>query len=372
MRIAIFSTNTYPTPPINEKVVYAPIWLAHYLAEGLKKKGHQVSLFASSDSTSKVKIISHGLISMAHNKKWTKTFENAVGAWKMVLKQNYELLLATELIRQAQEHKFDIIQFHSMHHFIHFSRVVKIPVCYSIHDPLNYPVKSHAVKRIYETFNEQKVKNAYIISLSNAQRKPLPNLNYIATVYNGIDTELFSFSPKQGKYLAFAGRIIPGKGLHIAVKVAQKTKLKLKIAGPIMHKKYWEKKIKPHLSRNITYQGMINQKEMVILYQKAKAFLMPTLLEESFGLVVAEAMSCGTPAIGFDNGAVREVINHGKTGFVVNNEREMIKAVKKIDKIKREECRKWVTDNFSLQAMIDGYEKVYLKILKKHEHSKKS
>ena len=146
---------------------------------------------------------------------------------------------------------------------------------------------------------------------------------------------------------------------------------KLIIAGPIMRKRYWEKRIKPHLGRNIIYKGMISQKEMVKLYQKAKGFLMPTLLEESFGLVVAEAMSCGTPAIGFDNGAIKEVIDHGKTGFVVKNERGMIKAVKNLDKIKREDCRKWVVDNFSLQAMIDGYEKVYLKILKKHGQSKK-
>lgn len=370
MRIALFSTNQYPTPPIKEKVVYAPIWLTHYLAEGLKKKGHDVFLFASSDSTSKVKIVSNGLPSLMHNKKWLPAFQKASTTWKLLLRQNYEFLLVSKLLQMAQQREFDIIQFHAAHHFIHLSHLIKTPVCFSAHDPFNYPPSTKAVKMIYEAFNQNKAKNAFFISLSKTQRKPLPNLKYAGTVYNGIDTNFFRPLPsykQQRKYLLFVGRIIPRKGLDIAIRVAQKTNHPLKIAGPVWgQEEYWKTKIKPHLSKNIAYQGMINQKQLVSLYQKAKALLMPTLLEESFGLVMAESMACGTPAIGFNRGAVPEVIKHNKTGFVVNNEKEMIEAVGKIDKIKREDCRQRVEKKFSLQVMVDGYEKIYQKILRKY------
>ena len=365
MKIALFATNIYPTPPINEKIVYAPLWLTHYIAEGLKKKGHQVYLFASDDSTSDVNIISDNLPSLSKNKEWNKAFGNSKANWRMVLRTGYEMQLVAKLVEMAQKDKFDIIQFHSMHFWVYLASLMKnTPLFYSFHDPLNFPKETKAVKLIYKTFHEKKIKNAHFISLSNTQRKPLPNLNYAGTVYNGIDVDRFKFSEKQGSYLAFAGRIIRGKGLDIAIRVAQKTNQTLKIASPVNDHKYWEKEIKPHLGRKIIYKGMLSQKTMVAFYQKAKAFLMPTLLEESFGLVLTEAMSCGTPVIGFNRGAVPEIIAQGKTGFVVHNERGMIQAVKKIDSIKREDCRQRVIENFSLQKMIDGYEKIYLKYAK--------
>ena len=171
------------------------------------------------------------------------------------------------------------------------------------------------------------------------------------------------------EYLAFAGRIVPQKGLDIAVRVAKKTGKKLKIAGPVgpEQKGYWDKKIKPYLSDKITYEGMLPAKQMPEFYKNAEALLMPILWPESFGLVMTEAMACGTPVVAFNRGSVSEVIKNNKSGFIVKDEKQMIAAVKKIDEIKRFDCRRWVEDNFSLENMVDNYEKLYLRTTKKRK-----
>lgn len=380
MKIAIFCTNFYDTPPLGKKIVHAPLWLTHQLAEGLTKKGHKVYLFASSGSQTKAsKIISANMPCLEKNKEWALAFKKLdkkekliikgkyeftwATKWKEVLRENYELLLGSELAKMAQKGIFDIVQFHSPLRVLHFASVMNLPVFFTMHDPLTHPFQSNTVKTIAKSF-----KNVKFISISNAQRKPAPNLNWTATIYNGTDLSEFAFSGKKGSYLAFAGRIVPQKGLDIAVKIAKKINKRLKIVGKLgdEQKDYWNKKIKPYLSKKITYEGMIPKKEMAHFYQKAEALLMPIQWHEPFGLVMTEAMSCGTPVIGFDRGSVGEVVKNNKTGFIVNNEKEMIKAVQKIDTIKREDCRTWVEKNFSLEKMVDNYEKLYLKALKKY------
>lgn len=381
LRIAIMATNLYPTPPNNEKSIYAPLWLTHQLTEGLVKKGHEVFLFGATGSKTKAKLISNNLPPLGEHKEWGKSYKqlNDISKqiseanygltwsikWKEVLRENYEMLLASKLFQMAQQNKFDIIQFHSPIRMLHFASLVKTPVVATIHDTFPHPLGSNAVKLTYKYLD--KYYDLHFISVSNAQRKPLPNINYVATIYHGIDIKKFAFKEGPGEYLAFAGRIVPQKGIHVAIEAAKATGHKLKIAGPIPPESetYWQQKIKPQLSSQITYQGMLTSKKMVSFYQNAEALLMPISLPESFGLVMAEAMACGTPVIAFPKGAIPEVIKHKKTGFVVKNQAEMIKAVKNIDKIKREDCRKWVEDNFSLQTMIDNYEKVYYKIINK-------
>ena len=367
MRIALFATNFYPTPNRKEQKIYAPLWLTYYLAEELVKRGHKVFLFASSDSKTSATLISNNIPSLKKNKEWFSFYKKVNDTWKEIIRENYELSLISKLCQMSQEKKFDIIQFHSKPRVLHLASLIKTPVCFTLHDPFNYPIRTNTLKLIYRHFQKNKIKNIYFVSISNAQRKPLPTLNYAATIYNGIDIKKFSFSEKKGDYLAFAGRIMPRKGVEIAVQIAQKTGKKLKIAGeiPTDHLDYWNTKINPYLSRKITYEGMLTQKQMVPFYQKAEALLMPILWKEPFGLVMAEAMACGTPVIGFKRASIPEIVKHNKTGYVVKGKNEMIKAVKKIDKIKREDCRSWVEKNFSLKKMVDGYEKVYYKMLKK-------
>ena len=376
MRIAIFGTNYASTPP-SKKQIYAPLNLAWYLAEGLVKKGHKVFLFGSSDSKTSAKLISNNLPSFGKNKEWNRAFKKLVEKeslimkgrheftwatkWKEVLRENYELMLAVKLQEMAQKGIFDVIQFHSPLRVLHFTQSIKAPVFFTMHDPVMHPFGSGTVKTIAESF-----KKVNFISISNAQKKPAPKINWVETVYNGTDTSQFKFSEKKGSYLAFAGRIVPQKGLDIAVKVAKTTNKRLRIAGPINaeHQNYWDKEIKPYLSSKITYEGTIPLNKIQSFYQGAEALLMPILWAESFGLVMTEAMACGTPVIAFNKGSVPEVIKNKKTGFIVKNEKQMIKAVKNIDKIKRQDCRRWVVDNFSIEKMVDNYEKLYLKLSK--------
>jgi len=385
MRIALFSTNFYPTPPSGEKIIYAPLWITHYLSEGLVKKGHKVFLFASSDSKTSATLISNSLPSLRRNKNWFLVYKKLVEkekeiiqgkyelswavTWKEILRENYEFLLAVKLYEMAQKKMFDIIQFHSRPNVLPLSFLLKTPIVFTFHNHFNFPLGTNSLKLIYSSFKKEKSKNIHFITLSKAQRKTLPNLNYAATIPNGVDVQKFSFSEKRGDYLAFAGRILPWKGIETAIQVAKKTGKKLKIAGPIPpdYLDFWKRKIKPSLSRNITYEGMLNQNQMVSFYQGAQAFLMPILYDEAFGLVMIEAMASGTPVIAFRKNPVPEIVKDGKTGFIVKNTKEMTEAIRKINQIDRRECRKHVERNFTIEKMVDNYEKIYQKILNKQK-----
>ena len=171
----------------------------------------------------------------------------------------------------------------------------------------------------------------------------------------------FIQKPK-GNYLLFVGRLHPEKGVSEAVEVARKTGEELLILGPPVTGEYWDKKIKPYLGKKIRHIGVVPRNKLYEYYGNAKATLVPIQWEEPFGLVMTESMATGTPVIAFRKGSVPEVVLDGKTGFVVNTVDEMIKAVKKIDRIDRRACRKHTEENFGLEKMIDEYEKSFLKI----------
>ncbi len=381
MKIAIISTNYQSLPP--EEGVYAPLAITSQLADGLTRKGHEVTLFAGSDSISDAKLISGNLPSIKKNKKWREPFkklndmiddpqfgEKAV-KYREVLRGNYELLLAAELFKRADS--FDIIQTHSPARIVQMSSFTDTPVAVTFHNPFDYPMKTGATKVIYEELSKRN-KNIYFLSLSDSQKELAPNLPFVSTVYNGIDTTEFTPSPKKKDYLLFVGRIIPRKGAHIAIRVAKKTDKKLKMVGPTYkgREKYWKENIKPHLNEKITYEGFLPQEELIPLYQKAKALLMPITGDESFGLVMIEAMACGTPVIGFNKSSVPEIIVSGKSGFVVEDEEEMVGAVKKIESIDPKNCRKVVEDKFTVSKMVERYEQAYQKIIKLHKNKNRN
>ncbi len=370
MRIAIVTTNFSSLSSTGK--VFAPLGLAKRSAEGLQKRGHDVTLFASSDSHSEVKIISGGLPALDNNEKWNETikkiekYHEKSEKYIEVVRGNYELFLAGEVSKRADE--FDIIQTHSTPRMVQFASLTNTPVVVTSHDPYTHPSGSGAVKTIYEELSKRN-KNLYFLSLSNSQRKQAENLPFTGTVYNGIDVGKFQPTFKEGDYLLFVGRLIPGKGAHTAIEVAQKTGEKLKIAGPLTksYNKYWKEQVEPFLNNEITYEGMLPQEKLIPLYQKAKALLMPIESEESFGLVMAEAMACGTPVIGFNRHSVPEVVKDGKTGFVVESKEEMVSALKKVKSIDRSRCRKEVEERFTTEKMVERYEKAYEKIIKLHQ-----
>ena len=352
LKIAVFCTNEWPTPP-PQNVFYAPLWISYYIAEGLAKKGHRVFYFGSKESKLKyAKLVSFGMEAIKNNKKLLpflpKINEKVVNF--------YEQMMISKIYQMNQKEKFDIIHIHPYQRVIPLAPLTKTKTVITIHDPIVGFNK-------YQFAFTKKSPQIFLISLSNTQRKPAPDLNYVATIYNGLDLKRFKFNEKSGNYFVAVGRFVPEKGIDLAILAAKKAGVKLKIAGGPAEGEYFEKKIKPYLSKDIEYVGMMDYFKMGDFYSQAKGLLSPIRWQEPFGLYFIESMACGTPVIAFDRGSAREVIKNGKTGFVVKNIEEMIEAIKKIDRIKREDCRKWVEKKFTIERMVNEYERIYYKIL---------
>jgi glycosyltransferase involved in cell wall biosynthesis len=342
MKIAQIAPLAERVPPKKyggtERVIYN-------LTEELVKRGHEVTLFASGDSTTSAKLISVFPKSLREAK-----IKDLYGAntWDM---------LNIGLAYQMQD-QFDIIHDHNPHISLPTANLSKTPVVVTIHGSLigDY-------KYLYSAFD-----NIGFVSISKAQRNPTPNLNYIGNVYNGLPMDDYPFSDKHWGYLLIVGRISEEKGTHYAIKVAQALDMPLIIAAKLDQSNghdivYYEKNIKPFLSKKIKWVGEVDEKTRNELMSKAYCSLHPVTWPEPFGLTLIEAMACGAPVVAFSQGSIPEVIAHGKTGYVVNTLSQMIQAVKKVGKIKRINCRVHATQNFSAKKMADGYEQVYNQIL---------
>lgn len=370
LKIGMMITGRY-TIPSPKEIIYAPMFIAKAVAEGLTKKGHKVYFFAPRGSKLKVTKIITGNLKPLHGISRKKDLKILSGKYvgpveRLKIYTLWDEFFVSIMYKTAIRENFDILHIHPVDRALPLAMVVqKIPVVYTLHDPI-YPWRAE----VFKIFSS---KNQYFVSISNAQRKPAPKLNYAATVYNGIDLRLFPFSAKTKDHLLFLGRLLPKKGPDIAIQAAIKAKEKLLIAGTPASGEYWHKKIKPYLGKNIKYIGNIPYKKTYKYYGQAKALLCPIQWEEPFGLTFTEAMACGTPVITFKRGSAPEVIKNKKTGFVVDpflkngkvNLKGFVEAIKQVDKIKREDCRKWVEEKFSLEKMVDDYEKVFFEIVNK-------
>jgi len=206
-------------------------------------------------------------------------------------------------------------------------------------------------------------KKPNVITISNNQRKNFKNVNYLDTVYNGINLSEFKFCEKPKNYFLFMGALGEHKNPKEAILAAKKAKVKLILAGGKKREPYFSKEIKPLIdNKQIKYIGEVSDKKRIDLCKYAKGFIFPIKWQEPFGLVMAEAMACGTPVIAYPNGAVNEVVKNKKTGFIVKNVAGIVKAIKNIDKIERKECRKYVEENFTVEKMVDDYEKIIKKL----------
>ena len=341
--------------------------IVHSLTEELVKRGHQVTLFASGDSKTKAKLVSvtpKSLIKTGYS--WQDPFwnlENLSTAFKMA-------------------EKFDLIHCHLDLWALPFQDLTKVPVLHTLHNQLYKASITREGKRKptrLEIFEKHK-KETLAVFISRAERKnsaiKFPK-NWI--VYNGIDLSQFKFNPKPKDHFIWIARIDPFKGIENAILAAEIAGVKLLLAGRLdpFRKEYFKTKIKPHLSRKIKYMGELSGEELFDFYSSAKGCLYPIEWEEPFGLIMVEAMACGTPVIAFERGSVPEVIKDKKTGYVVpplnkkgeRNIEGLVEAIKKIDKIKREDCRKWVEEKFNYQRMVTDYEKIYYEILNKNYES---
>lgn len=357
LRIATMITGHYTCPPPKE-VIYAPMLILKAIAEGLTRKGHEVTFFAPRGSKIKVKkIVSDGLKSL-NGPPPHPIFKdiNIREGEKSKIANLWDQYLISRIYQEALKGKFDLIHVHPVDRALPFGLAFqKIPIVYTLHDPI-YPWRA-------EIFRMFKSKNQYFISISNAQRGSIPDLNWAGTIYNGLDLKKFPFSEKPKNHCLFLGRLLPTKGVKEAIQAAKIAKEKLIIAGAPNVGEYWEKEIKPHLGKNIQYVGNIPYEKTYQYYGQAKVTLCPIQWEEPFGLTFIESMATGTPVIAFERGSAREIIKNGKTGFVVNNINEMVKAIKKNNQIKRRDCRKWVERKFTTTRMVSDYEKIFYKIL---------
>lgn len=209
-----------------------------------------------------------------------------------------------------------------------------------------------------------------LVAISDAQRRLAPDLNWAGRVHNAVDVSSFPFRADHDDYLLFLGRFSPDKGAHIAIDAARAAGRPIIIAGklnePAEHA-YFESAIRPRLGPGVTYLGEADAATKRELYCGAAALLFPVCWEEPFGMVMAEAMACGAPVIGFRRGSVPEIVDHGTTGFVVDTAEELLPAIKDVESIDRAACRKHVEQNFDLPVMADGYERVFRTVVESRE-----
>jgi glycosyltransferase involved in cell wall biosynthesis len=203
-----------------------------------------------------------------------------------------------------------------------------------------------------------KYRDGYFVSISDSDRAP--GLNYVATVYNGIDLSLYPLREAGGDDLIFLGRIHPDKGVHLAIEVARLSGRRLIIAGIIQDEPYFRHEIEPHIDdETVCYVGPVDVAGKNALFARACALIHLNTIPERFGLVLVEANAAGLPVIAMDLGSCREVIENGKTGFLVTNVNEAVHALERLPKIDRSACRQRVQQCFSVETMVEAYERVY-------------
>jgi glycosyltransferase involved in cell wall biosynthesis len=339
MRIAILSPVWFPVPPTR----YGGIeWIVSLLAEGLVRAGHEVTLFASGDSSTNAKL--EAIYPDAPSEKIGLT--------------HYELRHALACFERAGE--FDIVNDHSGPLAAAIGGALETAVVHTVHGPLG-----GEPGLVYKALSRV-APGVGLISLSLNQRKPLPELNWIANCPNALELDVYPVSPHRGEYLLFLGRMSADKGAHRAIEVAKEAGLPLLLAGKMQdaaEKEYFEAHVRPNLGYGIEYLGEVDHTEKIDLLQNARVTLFPIEWEEPFGLVMIESMACGTPVLATRWGAVPEVIDDGRTGIVLDDYREMAAAIERADSLDPLECRRYVEERFSSDRMVRDYEDAYRAVL---------
>jgi glycosyltransferase involved in cell wall biosynthesis len=341
MRIAQVAPLYERVPPVRyggtERVV-------DHLTEELVRRGHQVTLFASGDSATSARLVS----ATARALRLDPDARDPLAPHMLQLAQVFE---------RASE--FDLIHCHVDYLAFPFSRLVPTPTLHTLHGRLDLP---HLVP-LFRYF-----RSLSLVSISDAQRAPLRELGlgWAATVYHGLPLAGYPFVPRPGRYLAFLGRIAPEKRPDLAIAVALEVGLPLKIAAKVdpVDREYFEREIRPLLDHPLVeFIGEVDERGKVEFLAGALALLFPVDWPEPFGLVMIEAMACGTPVIARAVGSVREVIVPGRTGFVGDTMEELAGAVRRLEAIDRAACRRHVESEFTVERMVDRYEAIYQRLL---------
>ena len=355
MDIAMLAPISWPLPPAG----YGP-WeqVAHNLTEELVKLGHNVTLFAAAGtktSATFAQTCPHALAEWPEpERSRPQAFDPQTGLLEGPpdARALEELHIAT-CMEGASSGEFDIVHSHLHVHALVFSRLIPCPLISTLHG-------SAWVRAAHPVFLQYK--DMPFVSLSDAERTFLPELNYVATIPNGIDLAKFPFEQEKDDYLLFAGRLAPEKGPAEAIEVARRSGRRLLIAGMIepQHEEYYNTRVKPHIDgKQIEYLGLLSQKDLAPVYRKAAAVLFIINWTEPCGLVALESQASGTPLIATRRGSMPEIIRNGKTGFIVDTVDEAVGAVEKLGTIKPSACRHNVESRFSAPVMAKAYAKAY-------------
>ncbi len=338
MRIAQVAPLSESVPP---KQYGGTERIVSYLTEELVHQGHDVTLFASGDSVTRARLVA----------PCRRSLRRSDGC---IDRMAHHVLMLEQVSQRA--HEFDVVHYHI--DYLHFplSRRALIPHVTTLHGRLDIP----DLVPLYEQFRDMPV-----LSISNAQRKPLPWVNWQATIYHGLPEDLFRFRPKPGSYLAFLGRISPEKRVDRAIEIAKRAGIPLKVAAKVdpVDKDYFERAVEPLLrSAVVEYVGEISDEEKDQFLGNAYALLFPIDWPEPFGLVMIEAMACGTPVIAYDGGAVSEVIEEGRTGFIVKEVEGATEAVRRVPQLSRVRCRQVFEKRFTAARMASNYLQAYERV----------
>ena len=308
------------------------------------RQGHDVTLFASGDSVTLARLVPCSKAALRLDPDVTDMTP-------------YHVMLLDQLARRLDE--FDILHFHIDYLHYPMMRPYAERTLTTLHGRLDIP----DLVPFYSAFSDFP-----LVSISQAQRRPLPPVNWVGTVLHGLPQNLLPYRESTGDgYLAFLGRISPEKGPNTAIEIAAKTGARLKIAAKVdsADRLYWDQVIGPMIARhaNVEFIGEINESQKAGFLGNAKALLFPIRWPEPFGLVMIEAMSCGTPVIAFANGSVPEVIDDGMTGFVVSSVAQAVEAVGRVDRLNRRTIRDQFERRFTAERMAHDYVAVYRRLL---------
>ena len=313
-----------------------------YLTEELVREGHEVTLFASGDSVTTARLVAACRRALRLDKDCVDPLA-------------HHILLLENVFRHADD--FDVIHFHVDYLHFPFSRRRPIVDVTTMHGRLDIP----DLVPLYEEFRDMP-----LVSISNAQREPLPWVNWQATVYHGLPQDLYRYRPEPGKYFAFLGRISPEKRVDRAIEIAKQTGIPLKIAAKVdpVDQDYFETVVEPLLREPLVeYVSEIGESQKDEFLGNAYALLFPIDWPEPFGLAMIEAMACGTPIIAYRQGSIPEVMEEGRTGFIVNELEDAIAAARRIPELSRKRCREMYEQRFTAARMARDYLRVYERLI---------
>jgi glycosyltransferase involved in cell wall biosynthesis len=381
MKLGLLLPSAYMYEPLGAGKIFAPGQLFLDLGNELLRRGHRVILYSSTTLETQTDVI-YGATSLIVSEPYAMKMRYVSEKSRALISRSrarweHELDLTARAYADARMGKVDLI-----HSFLEFSahyfcEATGVPSIYTVHDPL-------PDKKFLDYWRLQRFPNDRYVAISKSQATLLGQVvKVVGTVYNGIQPERFQFSPDMGEYLLFIGRFMPEKGVEDALLAAKEAGLPIILAGSKEYREvaYYKEHIEPYLSGQTVHEvGYMDGKRKAGLYSGTKALLFPIHWEEPFGMVMVEAMACGTPVIAYNRGSVPEIVRDGITGFIIDENDDdrsgkgswvikkqgvegLIEAVRRIGEIDRTACRRHVEENFTVTRMAEGYEQIYNQVI---------